>query len=72
MALHRETFGYLKPTDTQQDVMAEMRHAAAEYARLIEMLPDGPDKTYILRQLRSIAMWVNVTITREADGTPRP
>lgn len=36
MALHRETFGYLKPTDTQQDVMAEMRHAAAEYARLID------------------------------------
>lgn len=34
-------------------------------------LPDGPDKTFILRAHRSNAMWVNVAVTRQADGTPR-
>lgn len=38
---------------------------------LMSMLPDGPDKTFILRELRTLAMWSNVTITRLPDGTPR-
>ena len=35
------------------------------------LVPDGPDKTYILRKLREVAMWVNVAITRNPDGSPR-
>lgn len=72
MELHLSTFKYLVPTDRQKEHMEELRKVAAAYASVIEtIVPDGPDKTYILRQLRGVAMWVNVAITREADGTPR-
>jgi hypothetical protein len=73
MALHSSTFEYLKPTEGQVELMAELRQLSREYAdALDQLLPDGPDKTYILRRVRETAMWVNVTVTREADGTPRP
>jgi hypothetical protein len=72
MTLHPETFGYLKPSDAQADDMATMRQAAKAYADAIDVLvPDGPDKTFILRKLREVAMWVNVAISRQADGAPR-
>lgn len=70
--LHPSTFEYLKPTDAQVETMARLRKASAFYAQMIdETLPDGADKTYILRRIRETAMWINVAITREADGTPR-
>ena len=72
MTLHGSTFEYLKPTDAQLAIMAKARSATAEYASLLDgLLPDGPDKTYILRRVRETAMWINVSITRQADGTPR-
>jgi hypothetical protein len=71
--LHATTFDYLKPTDKQMDLMAQMREASKNYAEFLDAhLPAGPDKTYILRRVRETAMWVNVTVTRESDGTPRP
>ena len=73
MTLSRSTFDYLKPTDAQLEQMAQVRAIKADYAqRLDELLPDGPDKTYILRNLRTIAMWTMVTLSREADGSSRP
>ena len=52
--------------------MTAARQAAADYARkLDELVPDGPDKTYLFRKLREAAMWVNVAITRGPDGSPR-
>jgi len=72
MTLHPSTFEYLKPTEDQTHDMAHARKATAEYAALLErLIPDGPDKTYILRKLREVAMWVNVSITRTHDGSPR-
>ncbi len=72
MPLHPSTFEYLKPTEGQVRTMALLRQAAADYAGYLEtLLPDGPDKTYILRAHRQNAMWVNVAVTRQADGTPR-
>lgn len=72
MAMHKTAFDYLKPTDQQMDDMATMRQASKAYADAIEaFLPDGPDRTYIMRKLREVAMWVNVCITRQPDGTPR-
>lgn len=72
MPLHASTFEYLKPTDAQIATMADLRQRASVYVQAIEAgVPHGPDKTYILRKLREVAMWVNVAITREADGTPR-
>lgn len=70
--LHPSTFEYLKPTDEQILCMAKVRQAAKEYCEILEdNLPDGPDKTFIIRAHRSNAMWANVAITRLPDGTPR-
>lgn len=72
MTLDPSTFEYLKPTDEQIEKMSELRKATKAYADVLELhLPDGADKTYILRKLRELAMWNNVAITRESDGTPR-
>lgn len=72
MSLHPSTFEYLKPTDKQLEQMTALREAAKLYAATLEaMLPDGPDKTYLLRSFRSTAMWVNVAVTRHSDGSPR-
>jgi hypothetical protein len=72
MPLHKSTFEYLKPTEEQMLQISVARMASTEYARTLEaIIPDGPDKTYVLRKVREIGMWVNVAITREADGTPR-
>jgi len=72
MSLHPSTFEYLKPTDKQMDLMVEARGATARYAAELEdLLPEGPDKTYILRRVRETAMWVNICLTRLPDGTPR-
>ena len=72
MPLHSSTFEYLKPTDEQIKTMNEVRQAAKVYAEALDKwLPEGPDKTFILRNHRSNAMWANVAITRLPDGTPR-
>lgn len=70
--MHSSTFGYLKPTEAQLEIMAKAREAAKVYCDVLEaLIPDGPDKTYIIRVHRANAMWVNVAITRLPDGTPR-
>jgi hypothetical protein len=70
--MHTSTFDYLKPTDDQVNQMTIVRGATATYAEILQtILHDGPDKTYVLRKLREVAMWANVAITRHADGSPR-
>lgn len=70
--MHSSTFEYLKPTDDQIAQMALVREAAKIYCEALEKsIPDGPDKTFIIRAHRSNAMWANVAITRLPDGTPR-
>ena len=65
-------FEYLRPPERQLHQMEDARAAARGYARALEaLLPDGADKTYVLRKLREVAMWANIAITRNADGTPR-
>lgn len=72
MTLHPSTFEYLKPRDGQIDVMDHLRKLTADYATAIDRaLDDGADKTYILRRIRETAMWINVALTRHADGSPR-
>lgn len=70
--MHLSTFEYLKPTDEQIKQMEEAGQRAFVYNNAIEaLLPDGPDKTYILRKFREVAMWANISITRLPNGTPR-
>jgi hypothetical protein len=70
--MHSSTFDYLLPTEDQTQRMTIARKAAAEYAGVIAaVVPDGPDKTYMLRKLREVAMWANVAIVRNPDGSPR-
>lgn len=70
--MHESTFGYLKPTDDQMERMSRLREAAKVYCDVLEAeLPDGPDKTFVIRAHRSNAMWVNVAVTRHPDGSPR-
>lgn len=70
--MHPSTFEYLKPTDEQLLKMQRLRQAAKQYCEVLEAeLPDGPDKTFIIRAHRADAMWANVCVTRLPDGTPR-
>jgi len=72
MTMHKTTFEYLKPTDEQIEKMARLRAAAKAYNDALDTeLPDGPDKTFVIRAHRSNAMWANVAVTRHPDGTPR-
>ena len=70
--MHKTTFAYLEPTDAQKDVMEIVQSAASQYESVLHLhVPEGPDKTYLLRKLREVAMWANVAIMRLPDGTPR-
>jgi hypothetical protein len=72
MTMHASTFEYLKPTEAQVEQMARIRAAAKAFNDVLEReLPEGPDKSFILRAHRSNCMWMNVAITRHPDGAPR-
>lgn len=69
---HSSTFEYLKPTEEQLTIMSIARMSIAECSTQLEkIIPNGPDKTYLLRKLREVGMWANVAITRMPDGSPR-
>ncbi len=70
--MDNSTFEYLMPTEEQKAQMQKARELSANYAIELQLLlPDGADKTYLLRKLREVAMWANIAITRNADGSPR-
>lgn len=65
-------FDYQIPTESQLEDMNEVRKAYKVLAEVLEnVLPDGADKTYVIRTLRTCAMWSNVAITKFHDGVPR-
>jgi hypothetical protein len=70
--MHASTFEYLKPTEAQTEQMVRVRAAAKAFCDVIEAeLPDGPDKTFVIRNHRSNVMWAIIALTRQPDGTPR-
>lgn len=72
MEIDKTTFEYLKPTEQQLKIMEYARQQVAICAEgLNNLIPDGPDKTYLIRKLREVGMWANVAITRNPDGSPR-
>ena len=72
MKMHESTYEYMQPTAGQIEQMAKVRVAAKAYGEALdEFVPDGPDKTFAIRQHRQTAMWAVVAITRHPDGAPR-
>lgn len=70
--MHESTFNYLAPTDKQKDDMAIVHGKFMELVfGMDQFIPDGSDKTYLIRKLREVAMWANVAITRNPDGSSR-
>lgn len=71
-SMHPRTFDYVDPTPDQQESLRQVRAAAKAYADVLDqVLPEGPDKTFVMRQLRTVAMWASAAVTRQADGSPR-
>jgi hypothetical protein len=57
-------FDSMKTTELQK-----LRAAAKVFGEYLHnILPDGADKTYTLRQFRTTVMWANVTLTRVRDA----
>ena len=72
MDLHSAAFEYVKPTDAQQLAMQKVREATKDYCQLLDrVVPDGPDKTYLMRRLFEVMMWANRSIMHRPDGAPR-
>lgn len=72
MTLSNDAFEYLAPSPEQLVELQQMRAVFSQFCTIIDqMLPEGPDKTFVLRQLRTASMWANVALTRNADGSPR-
>jgi hypothetical protein len=70
--MHDRTYHYHEPSDDQIQRMERLRAAAKAYSDVLEReLPEGPDKTFVLRNHRTTALWVNVCVTRLPDGSPR-
>jgi hypothetical protein len=70
--MHSSTFEYLKPTNSQLIIMEYIRKEFAKLASVIEEnVPEGPDRIFAIKQLRTAGMWCNVAITRQPDGSPR-
>ena len=70
--MHATTYDYAKPTDEQVERMQRVREAAKAFSEVLEReLPDGPDKTWVIRNHRTTGMWANVAITRQPDGAQR-
>lgn len=70
--MHPLTYEHLQPTTEQLAQMAHVRAAAKAFSDVLDhILPEGPDKTFIIRAHRANVMWANVSITRHPDGTPR-
>ena len=72
MDLHKDAFNSVAPSDAQLLAMQKVRASAREFFEVLERLvPDGPDKTYVVRKLMEVMMWANRSIMHRPDGAPR-
>ena len=59
-------------SDDKQVELQALQEAAHEYAsRVLELVPDGADKSYILRKFHEVTMWVQVAVSREMHADKR-
>ena len=72
MDLHRDAFNSVAPSDAQSLAMQKVRAGAREFFEVLErVVPDGPDKTHLVRRLMEVVMWANRAIMHRPDGAPR-
>jgi hypothetical protein len=70
--MHAKMFEPVKPTEVQSEAMEALRGEALNFAHVLDVyVPEGPDKTHLMRKFRDVVMWANVAIIRNADGSPR-
>jgi hypothetical protein len=67
-----DIFDNFTPTMEQADRMHQLRNAAKNYMEeILHLVPEGNDKKVAILKLRECAMWANVAVTRNEDGSPR-
>ena len=69
--MDKSTYDYLQPSKEQIERMQRVCRAAAAFGQVLEAeLPDGPGKTFTIRNHRATARWTNVAATRHPTVTP--
>ena len=69
---HPHVFTSVLPSEAQKARMDTMSTAFLGLLSYIHQhVPEGPDRTYVIRKVRETAMWCNVAIMRNPDGSPR-
>lgn len=72
MPFHPQTFEYVTPAGDEEQNLSKLNAATKTFAETLDgLLPDGPDKTYALRTLRTVHSWAAMTIMRDPTGKPR-
>jgi hypothetical protein len=70
--VHAKMFDTVKPSDVQLEAMDALRKEAQLFVHILDVyVPEGADKTYLMRKFRDVIMWANVAIMRNQDGSPR-
>jgi len=70
--MHEDVFKHLDPKPEQLDKLKRIQDASKAYAEVLEKeVEDGPDRTYLMRNVRQVDMWAHEAVTRRSDGTPR-
>jgi hypothetical protein len=59
-------------SDDRQATLQALQEAAHEYvSHIIELVPEGADKTYLMRKFHEVTMWVQVAVSREVHAEKR-
>jgi hypothetical protein len=59
-------------SDDKQATLQALQEAAHTYAsHVIELVPDGTDKTYLMRKFHEVTMWVQIAVSREMHAEKR-
>lgn len=75
MPVHSVAFTHRPPAAVPAQHLSTTEAVSAAFATLAAsletLIPEGPDKTYMMRHLRETAMWATTAVTRNPDGSPR-
>jgi len=67
-----DNFSHIDPSAAQAAAIDEVRKAfSVLWERVDFLMPEGADKTFVRRTLRTASMWVNAAIMHHEDGSER-